>query len=329
MSSSLRIGVVGLGIGQQHLRCYREIEGVEIAAVADVSQKAAEKCAAEYGGQVFTDMNVMLESANLDAISLCTPPRSHAELTEAAAKAGVHVLCEKPMAPTVADCDRMITACTEAGVHLMIGQKKRFHPNIQRVKKLSEDEFGPVRWAVCKYALGKVDKEWFWDEKDGGGPLLENSIHTIDMLRFLMGEIKRVYAEGGNFFAPKFAPQLDVATYTFRFENGAIASVGSGMASEWAFANDHFYFALDGAEIRLQGSFDRPDGWWLGRRDNPSKPEEETLTGIDCFALEIKHFVECIRSGERPFVTGEDGRGSVAACLAVKESARTGLPIEL
>ena len=327
--SSLRIGVVGLGIGQQHLRCYQDIEGVEIAAVADVSREAAEKCATEYGGQVFTDVNEMLESANLDALSLCTPPRSHAELTEAAAKAGVHVLCEKPMASTVADCDRMIAACADAGVHLLIGQKKRFHPNIQRVKKMSEDEFGPVRWAVCKYALGKVDKEWFWDEEDGGGPLLENSIHTIDMLRFLMGEIKRVYAEGGNLFTPKFAPQLDVATYTFRFENGAIASVGSGMASEWAFANDHFYFALDGAEIRLQGGFDRPDGWWLGRRDNPTEPEEETLTGVDCFALEINHFVECIRSGERPFVTGEDGRGSIAACLAVKESARTEQPIEL
>ena len=329
MSSTIKVGIVGLGIGKQHLRCYQEIDGVEIAAVADVSREAAETCAKEYGGQAFIDANEMLRSTGLDAISLCTPPRSHAELTEAAAKTGVHVLCEKPMAPSVSDCDRMINACSDASVHLMIGQKKRFHPNVQKVKRLSEEEFGPVRWAVCKYALGKVEKEWFWDEEDGGGPLLENSVHTIDMLRFLMGDIKRVYAEGGNFFAPKFAPQLDVATYTFRFENGSIASVGSGMASEWAFANEHLYFALDGAEIRLHGSFDRPESWWLGRRDNPAEPEEETLTGVDCFALEISHFVECIRSGERPFVTGEDGRGSIAACLAVKESARTGHPIEL
>jgi len=327
--ATLRVGVIGLGIGVQHLRVFQGLDGVEIAAVGDVVSSVAEAKAKEYRAKPYTDALEMIESENLDAVSICTPPRSHSELTAAAAKKGTHVLCEKPMAPSVADCDAMVEACAQAGVHLMIAQKKRFHPLIQRVKTLSEGEFGPVRWAVCKYALGRVDKGWFWEEEDGGGPLLENSIHTVDMLRFLMGEVVRVYAEGGNLFMPKFKPQLDVATYTFRFENGSMAAIGSGMASEWGFANEHFFFALDGAEIRLHGRFDRPEHWWLGRRDNPGEPQEEHLPDVDCFVLEIEHFLNCIRTGEKPLVTGEDGRGSVAACLAVKESARTGQPIDL
>jgi predicted dehydrogenase len=327
--STLRVGVIGLGIGVQHLRVYQGLKDVKIAAVGDILPTAAELHAKTYGAKAYTDAVQMLEKEKLDAVSICTPPRSHRELTQAAARAGTHVLCEKPMAPSVPDCDAMVEACARAGVRLMIAQKKRFHPLIQRIKALSETQFGPVRWAVCKYALGKVNKGWFWQEEDGGGPLLENSIHTVDMLRFLMGEVVRVYAEGDNLFMPSFKPQLDVATYTFRFANGSMAAIGSGMASEWAFANEHFYFALDGAEIRLHGSFDRPEHWWLGRRDKPGEPEQEHVPNVDTFILEIEHFLKCVRTGEKPLVTGEDGRGSVAACLAVKESARTGKPVRL
>ena len=325
--SDLRVGVIGLGIGVAHLKTIQQLDGVVNAALADTVEEVAQKQAEEFGTKAYTDAIEMIEKENLDAVSICTPPKSHLELTQAAAAAGAHVLCEKPMAPSVEDCDGMIDACAKAGVQLMIAQKKRFHPLVQRIKSLSEAELGPVRWAVCKYALGKVGKEWFWQEEDGGGPLLENSIHMIDMLRFLMGDIKRVYAEGGNLFMPEFEPQLDVATYTFRFQNGAMAAVGSGMASEWAFANEQSYFALDKAEIRLHGSFDRPDYWWLGLRDDPGNPQEEHVTDVDCFRLELDHFLNCVRTGERPFITGEDGRGSIAACLAVKESARTGQPV--
>jgi predicted dehydrogenase len=223
----------------------------------------------------------------------------------------------------------MIRTCAKAEVTLMIGQKKRFHPFVQKLKKLCDTEIGPVRWAVAKYALGRVGKKWFWEEQDGGGPLLENSIHTVDQLRYLMGEVVTVYAEGDNLFMPDFKEQLDCATYTFRFANGAIAAVGSGMASEWGFANEYFFFACDKAEIRMSGPFDRSSQWWMGRRSDPAKPEEETLASFDAFGIEIDHFLHCVRTGEKPLVTGEDGRGSVAVCLAVKKSARTGKPVTL
>jgi predicted dehydrogenase len=319
---TLRAGVIGLGIGVRHLQSFRDLEGVEIAGIADVMEAAAKKQADAYGGRPYANAMEMLEKERLDVVSICTPPKSHRELTQAAARVGTHVLCEKPMAPSVSDCDAMVEACAHAGVKLMVAQKKRFHPLIQRVRRLTETDLGPVRWAVAKYALGKVPKDWFWQENDGGGPLLENSIHTVDMLRYLMGEVETVYAEGDNLFNPDRTPQLDVATYTFRFVNGAVAAVGSGQASEWAFANEFFFLACDGGEIRISGPFDRPVNWWLGRRADGSQ-EEETIPVDDCFDREIVHFLDCVRNDETPLVTGEDARGSVAVCLAVKESART------
>lgn len=326
---NLRVGVIGLGIGVRHLQSYKALEGVEIAAIADVIEEAAKQRTQEFGGNAYADPVAMLKTERLDAVSLCTPPKSHNELTQAAAGVGTHVLCEKPMAPSVADCDAMVEACAHAGVKLMVAQKKRFHPLVKRVKALTESELGPVRWAVAKYALGKVPKDWFWSEEDGGGPLLENSIHTIDMLRHLMGEVVTVYAEGDNLFNPDREPQLDVATYTFRFDNGSIAAVGSGQASEWAFANEYFFLACGGGEIRFSGPFDQPVNWWLGRRNDPGNCEEEVVPVDDCFDAEIGHFLDCIRTGETPFVTGEDARNSVAVCLAVKESARSGKPVHL
>jgi len=327
MMSKLRVGVIGLGVGRQHIRCYTELENAELVALADPIESVVNEQARECGAKAYTDAHAMLEEEKLDAVSICTPPASHLECTQAAAAVGTHVLCEKPMAPSVDHCDGMIEACTSAGVHLTIGQKKRFHPLVIRAKEVAESD--PIRWAVAKYALGRVEKEWFWQEDDGGGPLLENSIHTIDMLRHLMGEIVTVYAEGGNLFMPDFAPQMDAAAYTFRFENGSMAAVGSGMASEWEFANEHFYLACDRCEIRFHGSFDNPVHWWLGHREDPTNPEEDTIERHDSFMAEIEHFLGCVESGERPFVTGEDARGSVAACLAVKQSARSGQPVKM
>jgi predicted dehydrogenase len=325
----LRVGVIGLGIGRRHLKSYAVMPDVEIAAICDLVEEAARQQAEVYKAKVYTDAFTMLKEERLDAVSVCTPPKSHCELTQAAAAVGTHVLCEKPMAPSVADCEAMIAACHEANVRLMIAQKKRFHPLIRRMKELSDGALGAIRWAVCKYALGRVPKDWFWAEDDGGGPILENSVHTIDMLRFLMGEVKTVYAEGGNLFNPDRAPQIDVAAVTLRFENGAIAALGLGQAAEWGYANEHFFFACDNGEVRMHGRFDRPTHWWLARRDTPSNPQEEVVAEDDCFDPEIAHFLHCVRTGETPSVTGESAKGSVAVCLAIKESARSGKAVTL
>lgn len=326
---TLRVGVIGLGIGRRHLQSYAGMTGVQITAVADPDASRLQECATRYGAAAFEDGDTLLRSGAVDAVSICTPPALHRMLTVLAAGLGVHVLCEKPMAPTLADCDSMIEACEAGGVCLMVAQKKRFHPLVQRVRSLSEGPLGVIRWAVVKYALGRVNMPWFWDENDGGGPLQENSIHAVDTLRYLMGEVETVMAVGGNLFNPKHEPQLDTAAVSLQFQSGAIAALGLGQASEWEFADEHFFFACDGGEARFSGRFDMPTQWWMALRGSPTGPETEEAPEDDCFDREIAHFLECVRTGAQPAVTGESARGSVAVTLAIKRSVRRQHPVHL
>lgn len=323
------MAVIGLGIGKQHAMVLSRMEGVELVAVADRKGSLASDMGAQLGVGAYLEGTELLEQEALDFVCICTPPCSHLAITRQAAERGVHVFCEKPMAPSLGDCDGMTAACKEHGVKLMIGQKKRFHPSFRLVKEKIGGEFGPVRWVVMRYACGRVPMPWFWDEDDGGGPLLENSVHAMDILRFLLGEVERVYAEGGNLFNEQWAPQLDAAAVSLRFRSGAIASVGCGQAWEWGFGSESTYLAAENAVAEIKGSFDNPEHVRYVLRNAPDKVVSVPPSHVDLFELELAHFGDCIRTGSIPLVTGRDARASIAVCLAVKESARTGEPVAL
>ena len=324
---TLRGSVVGLGIGMRHAQVLSRMGGVELAGVADLDGKRAASAVSQCHTNAYGDCLEMLDAEKPDFICVCTPPSSHLLFTREAARRGVHVFCEKPMAPSIADCDGMIEACRTAKIWLMIGQKKRLHPAFQFVKEKMQGEFGSPRWAAVRYALGRVERAWFWEEDDGGGPLLENSIHAVDILRFLLGDVERVYAEADNLFNEHHAPQLDSAAASLRFRSGAIASLGCGQAYEWDFASEGTYLACDHAVVEITGPFDIPDRVRYILRSEPQKTVEMGIPPADLFELELAHFADCIRKDAEPLVTGEEGRASVAVCLALKQSARTGKPV--
>jgi len=325
--SSLKTAVIGLGIGKHHAMVLSEMECVELTAVADLKEEMATHIAEQLGVRRYLDGMELLEKEELDFVCVCTPPASHLVFTQAAAERGIHVFCEKPMAPNLEDCDGMIEACKGKGVKLMIGQKKRFQPSYRFVKEATEREFGPIRWAVVRYACGRVPLDWFWEEEDGGGPLHENSVHAFDMLRFLIGDVERVYAEGGNLFNPDRAPQIDVASVTLRFKSGAVAAVGCGQAYEWSFAGETSYLACENAVAEVRGSFDNPEHLRYILRAEPERIIEVNHGEKDLFRAELAHFAECVMDDTPPLVPGEEGRASLAVCMAVKESIRTGKPV--
>jgi len=326
---SVRGAVIGLGIGRVHAGRLAKMEDVRLVAVADTNGQVARQVAGELSAKAYEDGADLLKQEELDFVSVCTTPATHLALTSEAARRRVHVICEKPMAPTLEGCDAMIAACHKARVKLMIAQKKRFEPAYRLVKERSAAEFGPVRWATVKYALGRVPKPWFWSEADGGGPIQENTIHMVDMLRFLIGEVKHVYAEGGNMFNPERREQIDVAAATFRFRNGAVAALGAGQASEWGFATETMTLSHDNAVVEVSGQFDSPFCLRYVLKDNPAKVVEANFAGFDPFHAELRHFVDCIQNDTEPLVPGEEGRASVAVCLAIKESIRTGRAVAL
>ena len=327
----MKVGVIGLaGVGRTHVDRWATIPDAELVSVCDIVPKIAADFASKYNIKGYTSTEEMLNRENLTAISICTPPKVHLKLTRMAAQHGVHVLCEKPMASTVEDCQRMIEVCDANGVVLQIGHKKRFVPPLLRLKELAEGEFGPIQYMVHRYPHpGISDRDWFWAEDDGGGPILENAVHAADILGFLMGDVERVYAEGGTFFAPHRKPQIDCAVFTLRFKSGAIGVVSAGMVSMGAFSFEDFYVANENGVAEVTGGFDRTETLRYAFRNDPDKVREESYPNFDAFRAEIEHFIECIQAGNEPRASGEAGRKAVAICRALKNSAEIGGPVEL
>ena len=327
----MQVAVIGLaGVGRAHVERWAASPDAELVSVCDIVPQIAGDFASKYGIKGYTTTEEMLDTEDLAAISICTPPKVHLALTRMAAERGIHVLCEKPMASTVANCQGMIDVCKGSGVVLQIGNKKRFIPPLLRLKELTEGEFGPIQYMVHRYPHpGMSNKDWFWAENDGGGPILENAVHAADILGFLMGDVERVYAEGGTFFAPHRKPQIDCVMFTLRFESGAIGVANTGMVSMGAFSFEDFYVANENGVAEVTGGFDRAETLRYAFRNNPEAVREESYPNFDSFRAEIEHFIECIQTGSEPRASGEAGMKAVAICRAVKRSAEIGVPVEL
>ena len=309
---ALRVGVVGLaGVGRVHVRLLDQHAQAELVGVADVSPTAL--AAAETPAPRFPSLEALLDSAQPEAVILATPPASHLPLTRLAARAGVHVFCEKPMAEAVDSAQGMIDACQQAGVVLMIGQKKRFVPSLTRLKELLEGELGAPQFVICRYPHpGRSEKEWFWDEADGGGPLRENVVHAADVLRWLCGEVERVQGEGDFFTFEDRRPQLNCAVVTLRFESGAIASLSAGMIGVPAMSMEDLWIATERGVAEVSGRFDNPNTLrWALRGEREARTE--TFEG-DPFLIELEHFLACVHTGATPLTSGGEGLRSLALC---------------
>ncbi|MGI6208940.1 MAG: Gfo/Idh/MocA family protein [Anaerolineae bacterium] len=323
----VRVGVIGLGIGERHLQEYSRLEGVRLSAAAEPRREPAERAQSLYGLRAYADGLEMIEREPLDAVSICTPPASHRILAEAAAAKGLHILLEKPMAPTPADCEAITEACRRAGVVLLLGLKKRSSPPFRYLKE-QENEWGQPRVLHVRYQLGPVPKDWFWDEADGGGPFIENTAHAFDMLRFLLGEAERVYAEGGRFFAPE-RNQPSEAVITIRFRNGSIVSLAAGAGGIWGYdQSERWVLNYDSLNAELSGPFDSPRSLRLMRRDGGTM-EERWWPEPSGWAEEMAHFLACVRGEAEPRATGQDGKAALELGLAVKRSIREGRSVVL
>ncbi len=323
----MRVGIVGLaGIGQQHLRVMSAMEEYDVVALCDIREEVLRQRAEGLSVGCYTDFAEMLERETLDAVSLCTPPACHLPHTRLAAARGIHVLAEKPMAPDAVQCQAMIDACAEKGVVLMVAHKKRFVRAYRRLRELAEGPLGRIEVLMHRYPHPWMpETDWFWAEDDGGGPLVENAVHAADLLRFLLGDIERVYAEGDVFHAEHRAPQLNVALYTARAKSGAMAQVGAGMVAfpVPGMMFEDVYVACEHGIAEVSGDFDNPVRLRWALRSAPDALHHESFEGEEPFRDEFLHFAECVRTGATPVTSGAESRKAIELCLAVKRSART------
>lgn len=326
----VRVGLVGCGVmGKSLATQLRTIEYAELVAACDVFEEAAKTFANEFGIWATTSLDELLARNDIDAVLIATPPHLHAEQTIASAQARKHVFCEKPMALTVEDCDRMISACQENNVNLMIGQVLRYFPTHAKVKEMvSSGELGRLL-SITIYRLGGGftgvwAKDWRKSKALSGGVLMEVNIHELDYLHWVGGEVEGVFAMGRNFLHSN-QDYPDCVFITLKFRNGALGMLHSSQVS---IAEDY-----GGRADFEKGSLLFPKLWdgelVVQTEDRHKVFKAKELSTENPVRRELREFVESIFERRPPAITGEDGRYAVALALAIYHSIETGNLISL
>jgi len=333
--AKLRVAVIGAGfVGRDHLAAYRQQPDVEVVGVADPNAETAEVAAAEAGARPYTDHRSMLAAEHPDAVSICVPTALHLPVTEDAAAAGAHVLLEKPMAPTVADCDAIASACTRAGVALMVGFTHRFHRELLEAKQLIEEgAIGPPSLAQDFFSFGESAPwpAWYYDRAlSGGGELMHDAVHLVDRLAWLIGsQIVEVFGRTTS-YARGIDGVEDGGVAVLRFESGAVASLFVNQ-STYPLRSDAPGVPMPGrSELEIHGPLGsiRYRTWHELIVDLAGAPSR-TVSGQerDEMQREIAEFVGAIREGRAPSVGAREGRQGIAVVQAIYRSAAAGHPV--
>ena len=331
----IRVALVGCGnIGVKgHIPAYAQLVDASLTAVCDSAIELARAAADLTGAALYSDFNELLASHEIDAVDICTPPWTHAELVTKAAEAGKHILCEKPIAPSLEDADAMIAAAVANDVTLMIGHTRRFDDRYRTVKEqIDAGKVGrPVYVRRAERQLLPFHSDaWYWDTSVGGGVILDIGVHISDQLRWLFDddpvEVYAIAKAVGS--AAAEAKSFDYAQITFKFADGGIGFAETSWAHPGEFGGGQ-YAALDvlGTDGKIEYS-DRDSNPMLTTTADSglSLPRYFALMSSteDAFAAEIAAFVDAVVTGSDPVLDPVDARAAVAMALAAQESAVTG-----
>jgi predicted dehydrogenase len=340
------IGVGMIGSGFMGLT-YSEaivsfVKGAKLVAVT--GGRRAGKLASDYDVPAEESLDALLARPDIDAVLVATPDQNRLEITQQAAAAGKHVLVEKPMAPTVADCDAMMAACDAAGVNLGVVKTERFRRLTRKAKQLIDDgEIGSIRMMRTLSAFPiNVTRELFEERKwmyepQGGGLFMGMASHNTDFLRWLSGRnATKVFAQVNTFSDIEAAAQSVMAQIVF--EDGLMAHMW--ISSEFpspSFPSSEVRFQVIGSEGMLD--FDNFDFLDMGKGDKwervftPEKfdylKEPKSPIRLEPHVNVVQGFIDSIREQRAPKVGGAEGRAAVEICEACLISARTGQAVEL
>lgn len=306
--SRIGIGFIGCGgIHRAHAPHVLEHPDAFIACAMDVNEEALKKHQQDYGTEcVTTSMEELLARDDVDAVVVCTPTGYHPDAVIAAARAGKHVLCEKPMAMSVAQCEEMAAACEEAGVILQLAFVRHYCNEWLKMREVIQSGMigRPVVWRSVSGGSG-APTPWFFDRQLGGGPFIDGAVHNYDWARFTFGEPARVCANLRKLKADTTA--WDTGTAVVDFESGDQLIVC------WSWGLPGF-----GATVRADSAHDVlgplgaimfPGDGKLSVRleDGEHFVEYEPDTGADWFRRQMAHFIECVQTGQQPMVGAREG----------------------
>ena len=356
-SNGLKVGLIGAGsISRAHLPGYSASPDlVRLTAVYDIDFQAAERAASAVGGEAaaYDDLTEMLAKAPIDAVDICVPHDQHARIAIAAAKAGKHVLLEKPMACSLADCRAILAACDQAGVTFMVAQNLRHVPSYQGVKalvdagKLGRPWSGVIEEFLAHGAARRPrqNPSWYSDGlRAGGGVFITQSTHHIDLFRYFFGEIDRVSASLWTSHPEYTNGAEDSAVATLIFENGMNVQLRASNSVRI----ERMFFSILGEDGVVyteapaganSGEKHRAPAYVSLREHGPvvygagvgaaippavlAQPAQP-LPSENSFINEILHFAQCCLEGTEPLSGGRDNLGTMKAVFGLYASARAG-----
>ena len=343
---SIKVGIIGCGkIAQvRHIPEYAANPNAEVYGFYDINQARAEALAAKYGGKAFASYEELLADPEIEAVSVCAANHAHAEISIAALKAGKHVLCEKPMAVTLEECEAMVAAARESGKYLMIGQNQRLAKAHAKAKELIEQgaigkvltfrtifgHGGPETWSI-----DPGSNVWFFDKtKAAMGAMADLGIHKTDMIQYVLGsKIVKTQAVLTTLDKKDATGSLigvdDNAICIYQMENGVIGTMTASWTYYAAEDNTTVIYGTKG-ELRL---YDDPkysvqqinaDGTRIDYQiDQIQTNDNQTASGV------IDLFVDCLVENKAPEISGENVLHAMKAVFASIESSAKGCAIEI
>jgi UDP-N-acetyl-2-amino-2-deoxyglucuronate dehydrogenase len=339
---NFRIGIVGCGrISQYHVEAIRKVEGLTLAAVCDIDEARARATGEKAGVPSFASLDAMLRGAELDIVAVCTPSGLHPEHAIAAAKAGKHVVSEKPMALSLDAAKGMIDACEQAGTKLFVVKQNRLNPAVQLLKRaVDRGRFGrifmanvTVRWQRPQdyYDAEPWRGTWALD----GGAIMNQASHYVDLIQWLVGPVDSVMAKTAT--QARRIEAEDSGAAVLRFASGAIGVIEVNVLTYPRNYEGSITVMGETGTVKIGGtSVNKVEHWSFAEYDDDDKLVETgaintnppTVYGFGHEGY-YRNVVAVLRGKARADTDGREGRKSLALILAIYESARTGRDITL
>jgi UDP-N-acetyl-2-amino-2-deoxyglucuronate dehydrogenase len=357
LMDKLKTAIIGCGkVGHLHARALQTAPESLFSAVCSRDQGRRDLFARQYGVTAFENVEEMISRSGIQVLHVCTPHPVHAESAVKALRAGVHVLVEKPLASSLADCDAMLGASRETGARLGVVSQRRFYAPCQRIKKaIEEGRIGlPVLGII--HMLGWRDEAYYRSDpwrgswaQEGGGVLVNQAPHQLDLLQWFMGPIQELYGFWDNLNHPYIEVE-DTAVAVLRFKNGAIGNIVVSNSQNPALYGKVHVHGKNGASLGVQtdggamfiagmSKITEPpvnDLWTIpGEEHLLSRWQKEDgdffqrVDAIDYYHLQqTRDFLQAILEGRDPMIPGEEGRVTVEIFTAIYRSQKDRIAVQ-
>ena len=342
----VRLAVIGAGlIGKKHAAIARDLPDCRLVGICDANP-SAQTLAEKLGVSFYSNYEEMIKAETPEGVIIATPTELHTPVGVTCAQHSMHLFVEKPIAPDVQNAQMLVDSARQNGVRLLVGHHRRFNPMVEMTRRaIRQGRIGKLVAVSVLWVLLKPS-DYFqieWRKQLGGGPVLINMIHDIDNMRYICGEIEKVYAETSS--AVRGLEVEDTASVSLRFSNGALGSIVASdcVPSSWSYEattgeNPYYFRTHENCYLFFgtEGSLAFPD-MSMVRYENPQQTgwqfplvtEHFHVESHDPLVAQLKHFCKVVRGKEKPRTSGEDALRSLAVARAILKSGGSGEPVEL